>query len=225
MAGAIKAVHGVAYVPEQSSQLYRTAGDTTDWTYGTYAIPSFIIELRPSSAEEGGFVVRASQIEPTYQENRAAAFLLIDRLLGSGAATPAGLTPSASKRPRGAAEGGAAQPRESSSSLESGVVRVDSTRSHSRSSSRTAFRRATPAFGNIGGMPPSGGGASRTGLGAAAFVPCLVGAGTAAVPSSPTGSSGAAPAGGASTLCSPRPIACTKRMPSSLRIRCTPLIV
>ncbi|HJW79958.1 MAG TPA: M14 family zinc carboxypeptidase [Beijerinckiaceae bacterium] len=54
MAGAIKAVHGVAYVPEQSSQLYRTAGDTTDWTYGTYAIPSFTIELRPSSAEEGG---------------------------------------------------------------------------------------------------------------------------------------------------------------------------
>jgi carboxypeptidase T len=100
MAGAIKAVHGVAYVPEQSSQLYRTAGDTTDWTYGTYAIPSFTIELRPSSAEEGGFVVPASQIEPTYQENRAAAFLLIDRLLAPGAARPADLTRSASKRPR-----------------------------------------------------------------------------------------------------------------------------
>ena len=106
MAGAIKAVHGVAYVPEQSSQLYRTAGDTTDWTYGTYAIPSFTIELRPSSAEEGGFVVPASQIEPTYQENRAAAFLLIDRLLSSGAARPAGLTRSASKRPRRAVKEG-----------------------------------------------------------------------------------------------------------------------
>ena len=79
---------------------YRTAGDTTDWTYGTYAIPSFTIELRPSSAEEGGFVVPASQIEPTYRENRAAAFLLIDRLLAPGAARPAGLTRSASKRPR-----------------------------------------------------------------------------------------------------------------------------
>jgi hypothetical protein len=44
--------------------------------------------------------VPASQIGPTYQENRAAAFLLIDRLLSSGAARPAGLTRSASKRPR-----------------------------------------------------------------------------------------------------------------------------
>jgi carboxypeptidase T len=81
MAGAIKGVHGVVYTPEQSSQLYPTAGDTTDWTYGTYGIPSFTIELRPESVEQGGFVVPASQIQPTYEENRAAVFLLIERLL------------------------------------------------------------------------------------------------------------------------------------------------
>jgi carboxypeptidase T len=81
MAGAIKGVHGVVYTPEQSSQLYPTAGDTTDWTYGTYGIPSFTIELRPESVLQGGFIVPASQIQPTYEENRAAIFLLIERLL------------------------------------------------------------------------------------------------------------------------------------------------
>ena len=77
----IRQVHGVSYTPEQSSQLYPTAGDTTDWTYGEYGIPSFTIELRPQKMEQGGFILPASQILPTYEENRAAAFYLIERWL------------------------------------------------------------------------------------------------------------------------------------------------
>lgn len=77
----IRGVHGVSYTPEQSSQLYPTAGDTTDWSYGEYAIPSFTIELRPKTVEEGGFILPASQILPTYEENKSAAFYLIERWL------------------------------------------------------------------------------------------------------------------------------------------------
>ena len=73
MADLIKGVHGKAYTPEQSSQLYPTAGDTTDWAYGTYHIPAFTIELRPASVEEGGFIVPASEIEPTWEEQWPAA--------------------------------------------------------------------------------------------------------------------------------------------------------
>jgi carboxypeptidase T len=77
----IRQVHGLSYTPEQSSQLYPTAGDTTDWAFGTYEIPSFTIELRPQTVEQGGFILPAAQITPTYEENRLAAFYLIDRLL------------------------------------------------------------------------------------------------------------------------------------------------
>jgi carboxypeptidase T len=48
----IRQVHNVYYTPEQASQLYPTAGDTADWTYGEYGIPSFTIELRPKTMEE-----------------------------------------------------------------------------------------------------------------------------------------------------------------------------
>jgi carboxypeptidase T len=81
MAEKIKQVHGKNYVPEQSSQLYPTAGDTTDWSFGEYHIPSFTIELRPSAVDQGGFILPADQIQPTWEENRAAAFYLIEQLL------------------------------------------------------------------------------------------------------------------------------------------------
>jgi carboxypeptidase T len=77
----IKPVHNKTYVSQKSSQLYRTAGDTTDWTYGTYGIPSFTIELRPSTALEGGFILPASQIAPTWEENQPAALEFIRQLL------------------------------------------------------------------------------------------------------------------------------------------------
>jgi carboxypeptidase T len=77
----IRDVHGETYTPEQSSQLYPTAGDTTDWTYGEYDIPSFTIELRPDTQEEGGFILPPDQIQPTWEENRPAALELIRRTL------------------------------------------------------------------------------------------------------------------------------------------------
>ena len=81
MQSLIQGVHGVVYTPQQSSELYPTAGDTTDWTYGIYGIPSFTIELRPRTFEEGGFILPASQIRPTWEENRPAAFHFIEQLV------------------------------------------------------------------------------------------------------------------------------------------------
>jgi carboxypeptidase T len=77
----IRAVHGQTYTPEQSSELYPTAGDTTDWTYGVYGIPSFTVELRPHTQADGGFILPPDQIQPTWEENRAAALEFIKRAL------------------------------------------------------------------------------------------------------------------------------------------------
>jgi carboxypeptidase T len=77
----IRGVHGATYTPQQSSQLYLTAGDTTDWTYGEYGIPSFTIELRPDSLENGGFILPPDQIQPTFEENLPAALEFIERIL------------------------------------------------------------------------------------------------------------------------------------------------
>jgi hypothetical protein len=81
MAQLINGVHGEVYTPEQSSSLYPTAGDTTDWTYGTYGIPSYTIELRPSDVAGGGFILPAEQIQPTWEENRVAALEFIAQAL------------------------------------------------------------------------------------------------------------------------------------------------
>ncbi|MGY1682295.1 M14 family metallopeptidase [Geodermatophilus sp. SYSU D01176] len=77
----IRKVHGRTYTAQQSSELYPTAGDTTDWTYGEYDALSFTVELRPATAQEGGFILPASQIQPTWEENRPAAFAFIERAL------------------------------------------------------------------------------------------------------------------------------------------------
>jgi carboxypeptidase T len=77
----IRGVHGTIYTPQQSSQLYPTAGDTTDWTYGEYGIPSFTIELRPDTPENGGFILPPDQIHPTFEENLPAALEFIERTL------------------------------------------------------------------------------------------------------------------------------------------------
>ena len=79
----IEGVHGKIYIPQQSSQLYPTAGDTTDWTYGTYGIPSFTIELRPRTFQEGGFILPPDQIVPTWEENRPAAFRFVEQFLAA----------------------------------------------------------------------------------------------------------------------------------------------
>src|SRR5262245_28416979 len=77
----IRGVHDVTYTPQQSSQLYPTAGDTTDWTYGIYQIPSMTIELRPRTWAAGGFILPPEQIQPTWEKNRAAALEFIQRVL------------------------------------------------------------------------------------------------------------------------------------------------
>jgi carboxypeptidase T len=77
----IRGVHGTTYTPQRSSQLYLTAGDTTDWTYGEYGIPSFTIELRPDSIQNGGFILPPEQIQPTFEENLPAAMEFIKRIL------------------------------------------------------------------------------------------------------------------------------------------------
>jgi carboxypeptidase T len=74
-------VHDQTYTPQQSSQLYPTAGDTTDWTYGIYQIPSFTIELRPQTMAQGGFLLPANQVQPTWEENQPAALEFIHRVL------------------------------------------------------------------------------------------------------------------------------------------------
>jgi carboxypeptidase T len=81
MQGLMQGVHGKVYTPQQSSQLYPTAGDTTDWTYGIYGIPSFTVELRPATFEMGGFILPADQIKPTWEENRPAALEFIAQCL------------------------------------------------------------------------------------------------------------------------------------------------
>jgi carboxypeptidase T len=81
MADLIKGVHGEVYTPEQSSSLYPTAGDTTDWTYGAYGIPSYTIELRPTDVAGGGFILPADQIQPTWEESRDAALEFIAQTL------------------------------------------------------------------------------------------------------------------------------------------------
>jgi carboxypeptidase T len=77
----IRDVHGTVYTPQQSSELYPTAGDTTDWMYGIYQIPSLTIELRPATVEEGGFILPPEQIQPTWEENQPAALEFIQRVL------------------------------------------------------------------------------------------------------------------------------------------------
>jgi carboxypeptidase T len=81
MEGLIRGVHGETYTAQQASQLYPTAGDTTDWTYGEFGVPSFTIELRPASALEGGFLLPAAQIQPCWEENRPAALEFVRHVL------------------------------------------------------------------------------------------------------------------------------------------------
>jgi carboxypeptidase T len=81
MQGLIAGVHGTVYTAQQSSRLYLTAGDTTDWTYGVYGIPSFTIELRPLTFAEGGFILPPDQILPTWEENKPAALEFIAQAL------------------------------------------------------------------------------------------------------------------------------------------------
>jgi hypothetical protein len=72
----MNAVHNAGYTSEPYP--YLTNGDTTDWTYGIFRMPSITIELRPTGTTgTGGFELPASDIIPTCEENLPAALYLI----------------------------------------------------------------------------------------------------------------------------------------------------
>ncbi len=66
------------YTPQQSSDLYITSGDTTDWSFGEFGIISFTFELYPSSIWEGGFYPGAEHIQNVVKNNIPAALYLIE---------------------------------------------------------------------------------------------------------------------------------------------------
>jgi carboxypeptidase T len=73
----INNVHDSGYTsPEHYGGI--TTGDTTDWTYGIFGMPSFTFELPPKTGAGGGFILPESQIIPTCQENLPAALYLIE---------------------------------------------------------------------------------------------------------------------------------------------------
>jgi len=79
MSQRMQAVYGRYYSFGQGSgSLYTTNGDTTDWSFGTYGIPSFTLELPPSSAQLGEFFNAEEDIQPIFQENLQAALYLIE---------------------------------------------------------------------------------------------------------------------------------------------------
>jgi len=66
------------YRPQQSSDLYITSGDTTDWSFGEHKIISFTFELYPASMWEGGFYPPASVIDGVTKNNIPPALYLIE---------------------------------------------------------------------------------------------------------------------------------------------------
>ena len=78
MTDAMLSAGGVAYTPEQSSELYPAAGDVCDYFYGVRGVPAYTIELRDTGAN--GFVLPASEIVPVGQENLPAALLFAERM-------------------------------------------------------------------------------------------------------------------------------------------------
>jgi len=79
MSQRMQAVNGRYYSFGQGSgSLYTTNGTTTDWSFGMYDIPSFTLELPPSSAQLGEFFNAEEDIQPIFQENLQAALYLIE---------------------------------------------------------------------------------------------------------------------------------------------------
>lgn len=72
------------YTAEQSWDFIPTAGDTTDWAYGTYNIPAFTIELRPKRASRLS-PLPTSHIEPAWEENWPAVQEFIRHIFGNPA--------------------------------------------------------------------------------------------------------------------------------------------
>ena len=70
--------HWNHYTPEQSSALYITSGDTTDWAYGVHGIFAFTFELSPKDFKSGGFYPGENAIDAIFQDNLAPFLYLLD---------------------------------------------------------------------------------------------------------------------------------------------------
>ncbi|MFQ6037346.1 MAG: M14 family metallopeptidase [Candidatus Aminicenantales bacterium] len=79
MAARMASVNGRYYEPGRAgASFYLTNGDTTDWSFGTYGIPSYTIELPPDSRLRGEFFNSDRDIQPLFEENLPAMLYLID---------------------------------------------------------------------------------------------------------------------------------------------------
>jgi carboxypeptidase T len=79
MSSRIQAVNGTFYDYGQAGEsFYLTNGDTTDWSYGVYGIPSYTIELPPIDYLNGGFFNAEEEIQPIFDDNLPAMLYLID---------------------------------------------------------------------------------------------------------------------------------------------------
>ncbi|MBI2070386.1 MAG: zinc carboxypeptidase [Elusimicrobia bacterium] len=65
------------YTPQQSSDLYISSGDTTDWAYGEKGIFAFTFELTPKSMSQGGFYPGAGIVQSTFDANLRPCLYLI----------------------------------------------------------------------------------------------------------------------------------------------------
>lgn len=79
MSTRMQAVNGNIYGFMQAGEgFYLTNGDTTDWSYGVYGIPSFTIELPPADRLQGEFYNAEEDIQSIFNENLPAMLYLID---------------------------------------------------------------------------------------------------------------------------------------------------
>ncbi len=82
MTTAMYAAHGEQYKVRPGSSLQVGAGGTAgDWSYGVHGALSFLVELRPSSSSDGGFVLPPEQIVPTRDESLAGVLELAEWLV------------------------------------------------------------------------------------------------------------------------------------------------
>jgi carboxypeptidase T len=82
------------YTPQQSSDLYITSGDTTDWAYGEHGIFAFTFELSPTSIWDGGFYPGQKAIDPTFAANVKPFLYLLELADDPYRATAGSSTPS-----------------------------------------------------------------------------------------------------------------------------------
>ena len=81
IAASMIAAHDKPYAIRPGAALRVEAGGTAgDWSYATHGALSFLIELRPSSRDDGGFVLPPEQIVPTCDEAFAGVIALAESL-------------------------------------------------------------------------------------------------------------------------------------------------